>query len=84
MNSPPSSANRTSYVERFIEKYPRLSTALGFLLILIALGLAARDDPESEQIAAQQNVDIQTWEQGYEQGKQAELALRQQPSRPRE
>ncbi len=84
MSPSPSSANRTSFLERFIEKHPKLSTALGFLIILIALCLAARDEPESEQITAQQNVDIQTWEQGYEQGKQTELNLCQHLTKFRE
>ncbi len=75
MSTHSTSSNRTPTFERFIDKYFWTSAALFFFLILMAVGLAAQGDPESEQIAVQQKTEMEAWEQGYEQGRQADQSL---------
>ncbi len=84
MSTQSTSSNRTPTFERFLDKYFWISAALFFLFILMAAALAAQGDLESEQITVQQKAEMKAWEQGYEQGKQTELNLCQQPNRPRE
>lgn len=71
MNTQFISSNRIPTFERFIDKYFWTSAALYFLLIVMAAGLAGRDDLESEQIAIQQEAEMEAWEQGFKQGRQA-------------
>ncbi len=80
MNDNLTSSNHPSAFERFIEKYPKLSTTLAFLLILFAAALAARVAPEEVQLTSQQEAELEAWEQGYQQGQQAHLNLCGKPA----